>query len=607
MVLAGISIAQISPALGQAAAKLQKASPQMKTVPGEGIGKNPLAPISQGDPELSELDEILRSWQQPLELHLCFAGQQELTTAQVAQGAAFTQAFALHAGYRPLLISHGPQLEQDKFNVLIGTVDQLRNFLSIEDANRIVKGYIAVQRARAQKSGYYLFVTGRTAEDVENAVLSLGFIRAPLPDSSSAFISEVTLPTPARFVRQEPLEAEEKVTFAQLEDQGATVEHLPQGGIALDLFFPGYLRTDSDAQTAVILHGRSSASFLIRLNGREIPPHGSTEISSTTAGSESAFLFPVRMFEHGRNVLEISSASSSLSGENAGEKEVSPDSKLSIPKIKKSPKLPDLHLISQTFYPFIGQPNGSDFAVYLADRDHGTVDSAWTLLARLAQSANTFFYGARLTFDKPELDRHVVVIGIYDHLPWPFRQIVALRAFQEEDLNLPLAEFDGLFSGTNLKQLLERLLNQRKEPAEVLNASARMNGLPPGKESDQNFGVMATARFPSARPNWSLVVTAFTSENLLHRVQNLVQPAFWYQIRGDIDTWKEDPASFRAHLPGEKPDSPRSVFVELPFGEKLDVWVWISLTASTLILCVVVTALILGKIERSLRFPQRRP
>jgi hypothetical protein len=607
MVLTAISIAQSSPAFAEPAAKLQEASLQLKTGPGEGVENNLPATTSQGDPKLSELDRILRASQEPLELHLCFAGQQELTTAQVAQGAALTQAFALHAGYRPLLISHGPQLERDKFNVLIGTVDQLRYFLPIEDADHVVKGYIVIQRARAQRSGYYFFVTGRTAEDVESAVLSLGFMRNPLPDSSSALIPEVTLPAPARFVRQEPLEAEEKVTFAQLEDQGTTVVHLPNGGIALDLFFPGYLRTDSDAQTTVILQGRSPASFLVRLNGQEIPPRRSGEISSTTAGSESSFLFPVRMFEHGRNILEISSVNSSLSAENTGEKELSTDSKLSLPKIEKSPKLPDLRLVSQTFYPFVGQPNGSDFAIFLAERDHETLNSAWTLLARLAQSANTFFYGAQLTFDKPELDRHVVVMGIYDHLPWPFRQIVALRAFQEENLNLPLAELDGLFSGTNLKQLLEHLLNQHREPAEVLKASARMNGLRPGQQSDHNFGVIATARFPSARPNWSLVVTAFTSENLLHRVQNLVQPAFWYQIRGDIDTWKEDPASFRAHLPGEKPDSPRSVFVELPFGEKFDLWVWIGLTTCTLLLCIVVTALILGKIERSRRFPQRRP
>jgi cellulose synthase operon protein B len=551
------------------------------------------------DPYLSELGAILGRSQLPLEVHLCFAGSDNLSEADVAQGALLAEALALRAGYRPLMVSYGPQLEPEKFNVLIGTVYQLRNLISDQDVKRITNGFLAIQRARGQRNGFYLFVSGRTAGGLESAVLDLGFTHGRLPDSSTSFIPEFILPQPAQFARQAPLEEGKTLTFGQLEDEGATLLPLTTGG--LNLSFPGYLRTDSDAPITVRLHLRSAGSVRLKLNGHDV----AADQSGQSGNGESEFSIPVRLFQHGRNVLTISAAGSSGSG--AEELKIFADSEITTPNLEKGPKLPDLQIVSQTFYPFIGQPDGSNLAILLPERDSETVDAAWTLLSRLAQSANTLFYAAQLSFDRYDSRRQILVIGTYGHLPLPIRRVVSLRAFDEANGNIALADLNANSSVHNLKYLIECLLKQNRDPAEALVGNVQVSQLSQRAIADRDLGLIATAKVPSEGSGWSLVVTAFTQENLLRRVQSLVQPAFWDQIRGDIDRWNEVPGSFQAHVPSEVRETSPIVALEMPFGERVDLWIWVCLICVTLIIYVLVSAQILGRIDRTSRLRPRRP
>jgi hypothetical protein len=225
----------------------------------------------------------------------------------------------------------------------------------------------------------------------------------------------------------------------------------------------------------------------------------------------------------------------------------------------------------------------------------------------LAQSANTLFYAAQITFSKYDLRRHVLVVGNYDHLPSVFRGIVDLRAFDEAHVNIPLAQLDSLSSGTNLKQLIERALDQRRVREEELSEMARSANLPQVGLADRDFGVLATAPPASSAEGWSLVVTAFTSQNVLRRVQSLVQEPFWSQVKGDIDRWKDLPDSFQARVPGEGGVKAGPSLVELPLGERIDFRVWVGVVAAMLLLFVTVTVRLLGKFDQVLLRRQRRP
>jgi Bacterial cellulose synthase subunit len=547
-------------------------------------------------------------------VHLCFPDSVDLTDVQVAQGAGVAEALALHAGYRPLLTSYSTQIVPDQLNVIIGTLDHLHNFISEQETKKISKGYVAIKRLpNSDKNGFALLVTGRSADDVDSAILSIGFVQVQFPDLPATTIREVILPTIPTFIRESPVESDKDVTFAELQKIGVSIKPLTTGGLSLELFFPGYFRTDSDAQVTINLHYllqertfHSSGAIVVRINGREILSTQSAARPSVN-GTERALTFPVRMFEHGRNLLEVTTNDApSASGSNDSLR-VYGDSELAMPKLETGTKLPDLRVVRQTFYPFIGQPDGADLAVLLTERDQETINSAWTLLSRLAQSANTLFYAAQITFSKYDLRRHILVVGNYDHLPSVFRGIVDLRAFDEAHVNIPLAQLDSLSSGTNLKQLIERALDQRRVREEELSEMARSANLPQVGLADRDFGVLATAPPVSSAEGWSLVVTAFTSQNVLRRVQSLVQEPFWSQVKGDIDRWKDLPDSFQARVPGEGGAKTGPSLVELPLGERIDFRVWVGVVAGMLLLFVTVTVRLLGKFDQVLIRRQRRP
>ncbi|MBV9491820.1 MAG: cellulose biosynthesis cyclic di-GMP-binding regulatory protein BcsB [Verrucomicrobia bacterium] len=605
---------------------------------------------------MSDLDAILSASSEPCEVHICFAGSSDLTDLQLTHGAAISQALALRANYRPLLISHGAEPEPGKFNVVVGTVEQLRNYLTDQEAKRITKGYLGLQRMRPagdtkdSQPGFVLLVAGTTPEDLDNAVLTLGLVQTKLPNLPAMLVRDAVLPENAAIFRQDPLEPNKIATFAQLRAQGSTFTAEP-GRMSVDLIFPGYLRKDSDAEAKLTLHYfvrvrafRSTGALKVQLNGHELTPSQTAPSSSSAGGTESSFVIPIRDFEYGRNVLEITTPAP-VAEVAAKDLRIYSDSALTLPDLTSDPKLPDLQLTSRTFYPFVGHPDGSDVALLLADRERDTIDAAWTLLCRFAQSANAFLYAVQLTSGEVQPRRHVVVVGPYDHLPPAFRTLVSLRAFEQGHLDTPLVQVDGLSSGTNLKQLLEAFVGQQRKrwagPAEQLlerfveqqkeklpaavdqwlerfiyqqrkalaapNKEQKPVSTPDVGQYDRDYGVIATAPPTMPDQGWSLVLTAFAPENLLPRVQSLVRAPYWDQLRGDIARWKKTPASFQARVPGQVHEiAPQASPVELPLGETLDFRIWVALVTGTLLLSVMLTARVLAKIDRVRVFRQQR-
>jgi hypothetical protein len=104
-----------------------------------------------------------------------------------------------------------------------------------------------------------------------------------------------------------------------------------------------------------------------------------------------------------------------------------------------------------------------------------------------------------------------------------------------------------------------------------------------------------------------LVVTAFSPVNLLQRIQSVVQSHFWDQLRGDIARWKEAPDSLECHTPGGAQETSSAAGVELVFGQRLGLGIWVFAMCGTLILYVIVTAGILGRIDRTPRLRANRP
>lgn len=577
---------------------------QLAPTPAAPFADVPADSAAAREPFLSELSGLLSAGTKPLEVHLVFAREVALSEAQLAQGAAISQALALRAGYRPLHVSYGAQPATGKVNVLIGTADELQGRLDARDLTRLQRGYLSVRRSAG---GLLLIVSGRTVEDINNAIISLGLTRERLPEASFASIREVVLPSAAPFFRREPLAPEATLTLEELQKRGAAVNALAAGGLSLDLFYPGWLTTDSAAKGRLQLHFSlrkrpfaGGTPLTVTLNGTALEVAGSPA-AAALSGSEQPFEFPLSQLKPGRNVLEIRASA-------ADELKVFADSTLTVPKPDGAPALPDLGRTARTFYPFVGQPDGSDFAVVLTDRQPETIASAFTLLAKLAQSANTFFFAAPVTVGRRDPARHNVVIGQYQNLPPEDRRLVALEVFQAGSMIAPVAPLDQVASGTNLKQVLERLLDQHTNRLAKNATPAPKPADPVETAAAQSVGVMASAPALGVQNSWVLVVTAFSAPALLERTRSLVEPAFWDQIHGDIVRWGAAPDSLQAHVPGAKVATVQqpSAFIELPLGERLRVQTWVGMVVGGILFFVITSAWLLGKFDQSVLLRQRR-
>jgi hypothetical protein len=576
-----------------------EASPRLRTA-------NPAVPNSDSrGPYLSQLGTILSGSAKPLLVHLCFAGQKEIGSVQLAQGASIAEALALWASYRPVLVSVGSGIQADQFNVLIGTVNECRNYLSPQEADQTTHGLLSIRRISQAEDGYLLLVLGRAPEDIDGAVLSLGLVRVQFPNNAYALIDQVILPSAPPFFRQEPLRPDVEETFEELKADGALFTASAGGGVSSQLFFPGYVRIDKDAQAILRVHFsvrsrtfRSSDLVVAKLNGQDL---GHPQIgTSSNEGSQAEFKFSVQQFQPGLNLLTIGSPGSQNRGQNNQDLRVYSDSSLELPKLPTDPKLPDLRLETRTFYPFIGQPDGSNLAVVLADHDAATIEAAFTLLARLAQSANTFFYAAQLTWGDPDPGRHALIVGSYLHLPRYAQKLVALEAFEQAHINTPLADLEDAASGTNLKQLIAHFLRQDDQVTAGSQAEEKPSSPSQTGVAEYEEGVMVSSPPALAGQGWKLVVTGFGKDAPLPQVKNLVQPAFWNQIRGDIVRWGNLPSTLQAHVPGEASANGVNLMVEFPLGEQVDFRVWIGLVAALLILFVILTGWMLGKMDQDL-------
>jgi cellulose synthase operon protein B len=576
-----------------------KAKPSLSSSPAASpsANKNP-------GPYLSELVTILQGTN-PLRVNLCFIGQgNELSKIELAHGASISEALALWAGFRPFWVSHEAKIINDRFNVAIGTVESCRDLIPPTDVPHIKHAYMALRKIQGSNDGYVLVLAGITPEAVDDAVISLGLRQVRFPDAAAAFINEVILPAAPPFFRQEPLQTEVEQTFAQLKENGTNFVALPTGGISCELFFPGFYRTDVAGDATVKIHFsarsrafRVSSPLSLMFNGNDVGS-GQYTTDSATGHSEAVFNIPVKQFLPGLNVLKIA-----VGGAAVSDLQIYSDSSLLLPKLPTDPRLPDLRLETRTFFPFIGQPDGSNLAVLVTDHRSETADAAFTFLARLAQSANTFFYAAQVTYDNYDPNRNVLAVGVYRELPTVIRNRVALEAFEEAHVNTPLAELESASSGVNLKRLISNWLHQNPDQVETQEQKQPATKQGP-MLNPEDYGIIVSAPPLKQGQGWMMALTAFSSQALLKRTEAVVTPAFWDRVRGEIIRWSDTPESMQVHVPGE--GGGQLVYqVEFPFGERLDYRVWIGLVALFFVLMIAMGSYVLGKLDKHVSFRQK--
>jgi len=558
---------------------------------------------------------IAPTGKEPLPLHIVFpsTGAGTLNDVQLAQGAAAAQGIALRCGYDALTVSHGGQVRADAFNIMIGSSYDLQSYLLPSEQRQINHSFMALRRL-VGAPGYLLLLTGVDMAAVSDAILALGFVRSDLPEASTAAIAQVIIPTNPPFIRREPLQAGQSYTFGDLEKTNNPVILAPDGGLLVNAFLPGYVAVVPDREVSVNVHfamrtqaftGANTLVFL--LNGKEVGRAKSGDVApSPLGGSETTFTLPLEGFAPGRNILHFTTAGAA---DSDGRMRVGPedlrvyaDSMIIMPDVEELVALPNLEVTARTFFPFIGQPDGSQVAFMLTDRSTATVNAAWTLMARLAQMSNTFFYASEIGTNIDPTDRNVVVVGRYNGIPKPLQDLLQLSAFDYQSLTEEDISLNEAVRGTNLRIVLEtawhRLLHGEPEKTlEDAQLNRRFAGsnipeylyfscIPPDEEKD--------------RASWALILTAFTTQQLEAGTNLLVQPDVWLDLRGTISRLGENAQSLQNFIPSEaKFIDANYNFVEMPTGARMNLRVWWIGSSILLLLMIIITIRLLQRIEKT--------
>jgi hypothetical protein len=185
------------------------------------------------------------------------------------------------------------------------------------------------------------------------------------------------------------------------------------------------------------------------------------------------------------------------------------DSSLTIPNASHYTQIPDLHLLSCSGFPFASSRSTDSFSVYVARADSGSIGAAWSILAKLAQKS-----------------RQVLVPTTFT--TWPSRapgSILAIGA--EGSLDRALVDTAPVQLGTE-----GHIGTKNSNFGEIQGEIA--GGTRP---------LLTSYVSPFDRNGEVVVFSAGSSEMLQKGVNQLVQPEYWEQLKGDTAVWSDTPES----------------------------------------------------------------
>ncbi|MEM0965554.1 MAG: cellulose biosynthesis cyclic di-GMP-binding regulatory protein BcsB [Verrucomicrobiota bacterium] len=577
---------------------------------------------------ISNLDELLqRLTPEAVQTHLVFAGAaSELNQEQVTLGAAIVQGIGLRTDLKPMLITYGPQLEPGRFNVLVGTIDQVGSVMGARLVEEIGESGLCMIPMPNYESEPVLVITGTSQRGINEAVLALGFVNMDLPAADFVSIRRILFPETPPYFGQPPVNPGETYTFLQLQQVGAPIRPVRNGGIGIQIYFPADVFDRPAAKVNLSVHFsvgqntlRSSKAMEVRLNGTEVvrAPFGETT-TSEFGGRYLNFSVPIGKFQSGRNLLEITTDAGSSSafslgptGVAANDLLVFTDSTIEIPRVPRGAILPNLRLTSRTLYPFVGQPDGSEISFLLTNNEKETVEAAWMMIAKLSQISNTFLYDAEVSFRAANPDRHLVVIGSQSGIPTTLSEQIPPASFSElgsgESEDEAFAQEE---KGPNIFQrFFASLANEfRKieinEPADDGPEGAQIQEA--REESIGPRAVMTSFPSPETTGRWILIVTARNDALLLERVRQLIRLPYWSQINGYLFSWNDTPNSVRAFLPDKRFSevSFRETIVPIPWGYGVSLRIWYLFAAVVFLVFVLMTLLVLKHTDQTIA--QRR-
>jgi hypothetical protein len=559
------------------------------------------------------------------------------TEGSLKAGALVAQGFALRMPDNGIAVRHRladlKALSGRNGKVVVGTADTIRNISGLGDLPNVQGPYIGLRPI--QGAGPVLIVSGRTDAEVLKAASAFADPSAALPDAADWNVDAVRPAVPWKRTMQEPGRS---YRFKELRAISGGISNGTEARIGLEMNLPAdtlpagnrKVLLELDYTYAQNLAPNSVVNVLV--NGDYASMIALNDPNGENV-SKHRVLLPVDRFRPGMNTIAFEpmigsdSATGCLVRPGAGRSiAISGDSTITIPEMAHVASLPDLQLFASGGFPYVGTTDpraGSQrsFEVLLTGSDSGTIGGAWTLLAKLAQTAGhpiaNFAIGPNAGYQGD-----VLMIGPADSLDGKIASDLPPTARHVHDAMRPAGSLfqPGTLAQSSLQpglppdaatvrvspSVIKASIADARLAAQAVEWSSRMSRnfretLWPGRyaqtgvtslsQIDEHSAVMAAFESPVKPRSTITVITANSGEDLEAGIASLVRPALWDRLSGGTVAWNAGSMSMQAwpaddnYRLGDIPDDwrQRILFVNAVFARNPVAWALLTLAGLLLL------------------------
>lgn len=522
--------------------------------------------------------------------------------------AYVAEALALRRQFAPLQVGHAlwqegrtgylPAGTPGAVHVMVGSSAQLAAVLSpqelpVVDGPKVVLANLGQGRVR-------LIVTGRTDDEVIAAARTLTVMDDALtPDLQATFPGDHGAPKPLPLEGRVSMLGGKTYRFESLGYQTATLQGSGTRNINLVMPLAADFYTYENAKVRLSLDfaygaGMGPGSVVnFSVNGRRI--HGML-LDNKDGESFHGYLveFPVRLLTPGANTLqfEVSSRPQLGGGECSGIKgrhllfQMFDTSTVTMPEAGHAAVLPDLARFAAVGFPYVAPTGKAAGTVYVGSPE--LMGSALTLIGKMSQTARGAVDGWHVETGLPKsVPGQAIVLATTAQLgaensgewaqalarvkKWPYRALQDLRTVSEQ----PQLTLDNLGS----------LLSKEKHAAGPVSGGETVSQ----RSSLGQRAVLTAARNPSGGATDTLTVIAADGAAILNaRVNDLVNPGLWGQIRGDLIAWQgKDEPMFTIQVADHYEVGNGDTFLLLRLIISTNPWYWLGGTAAASVLATV--------------------
>ncbi|MFT7287787.1 MAG: hypothetical protein ACI87W_001902 [Halieaceae bacterium] len=513
----------------------------------------------------------------------------------------------------PRTVAHYLNATDQHFHVLVGTRDGLANVLDEQTRKAITGPYLGLQATPAAgtfsadpgdepqryRAAHRLIVSGNNDDEVLMAARVLGRMLDPLQRGADLTVDSLTEDGPAPdSTINAGLRPGNEYRFAALGSGSRSFRGAGQFLTEIPVILPAdfYVNESADAQLfldfgyAPALGPASTVSVLV--NGQVI---GGIALDNPDGGAFYRYrlTIPARILRGGRNALSLEVNLRATLSDAPCDRPSSDHllfnlrdtSSIVLPEAGRASRQPDLALLGRTGYPLSGQAPGQTVPIALGNA--ALTGAGLTVAGRLAQAAGVLIEELYLTTGNTgDTSAGALYMASLKDLPKAERDRVALAlgATQQAPYQLQNTLYERISSLSYGDDQAPRISGGE------LSLTSSLGDL----------AVLHAARGDAASTR--LLLTAESDSVLIRRVADLIEPALWGQLDGDVFAWRNNRQAELVmrvepvHVIGDS-DSP---WLSLRLWLSNHPWLWLGALAGIIFLLSLIAFRLLRRRDEAL-------